>query len=116
MLSIIIAVIHIIALQLKLYVYLWWLDTVVHILAGIAVVWALVVVGNKAQLSPRARMILIVGGVASTIVLWEIFEYYAGVVALRGYWNDTFSDVWWGMVGALGGWWYAKQYDIEASF
>ncbi|CAN5759976.1 hypothetical protein BH11PAT2_BH11PAT2_02700 [soil metagenome] len=86
---------HLYALSTYFYWHHRWFDIPMHILGGIAIGSFLL-----AFFSVK-RAWLYFAAMLSITVLWEVFEYYAGIS--RGqpdYWFDTIKDIADGMIGA----------------
>ncbi|MEO6536755.1 MAG: hypothetical protein ABIT47_03590 [Candidatus Paceibacterota bacterium] len=86
---------HLYALSTYFYWHHRWFDIPMHILGGVAIGSFLLAFFNTQRTFFYFACMLIV------TVVWEIFEYYAGIS--RGqpdYWFDTIKDIVDGMIGA----------------
>ena len=113
-LIVIIAIIHITAYYFHLYLELWWIDMMMHFLGGAWVaafiLWAIFFsgffnlkssVGTVENKNTLLEFLLIAFVTVLFIgVVWELFEFKAGLsffspitLSVKGYWQDTISDV-----------------------
>lgn len=102
-----IAVLHFVSVNLYLYWFYWWLDTVMHLLGGawaaLAVLWFFNYFSFYKKLSLNRRIFFVFFFVLHVVFLWELLELGVGYVDPsigRDYWIGTFVDV---IAGALGG-------------
>ena len=103
----ILLVFHLIALAFYFYWTLWWFDIMMHFLGGIIggfiTIWFLfdsdifythVPSGKETALLAFAVVLMVA-------VLWEVFEYKAGLTGSEPrYISDVFSDLAFGTLGA----------------
>ncbi len=107
-LIVVIAILHITAINFYLYWDFWWLDLIIHFLGGfwiaLLVLWFISFSGYSAY-RPRfygyditwALSILASLGIA---ILWEVFEFQTGITVMSSrYWGDTLSDIFMGLTG-----------------
>lgn len=107
-LTILLYVLHLLAVEFYLYWYYWWFDYIMHFLAGLAcglaVYWVLFGSGwwrrqaDKVVLPTLSVLIsLIIAG-----AWWEIFEYVNGITdSHEGYRLDVIHDLIMDSLGAL---------------
>lgn len=98
------AVIHLVALKLSLYWYFFWFDIPMHVFGG-----AIIALGfftlRDLKLFPNkhltfVKVLLLVFCVA---LMWEAFEFFAGVPIIDDFVVDTLTDMSMGLLGgALG--------------
>lgn len=96
-----IALLHILALNLYLYFYFWWLDLFIHFLGGawvaLACLWLLFISGKISWDRRHSRAAFIAAIMTSFIIGlgWEAFEYWSGLifVSVADYARDTVSDL-----------------------
>jgi uncharacterized membrane protein YoaK (UPF0700 family) len=98
------AMLHIVGIQLFLYWHFWWFDILIHGFGG-----AIVALGFFAlrdlKLFPN-RSVTLIRILALTFVIalvWEAFEYLAGVPVETTFVTDTITDLLMGIVGAVAG-------------
>lgn len=102
-----IAVLHITAMELYWYWHFLWLDILMHFLGGLWVAlasfWILGVFNGHASYIQNKKQ-AIVFGVASALFIglfWEVFEYVTDIaVTSEAYWPDTILDM---IMDGLGG-------------
>ena len=93
-------ILHVTALNYKLYFYIPWLDMVAHTLGGICV--ALAVVGILRYKGIAHSPLLIAVAVLGVGIGWELFEYGIGAVRDEpGYAVDTMSDILMDLIGGV---------------
>ncbi len=108
------AFVHVVALQLFLYWHLWWFDIPMHILGGAVVALGAFVLRDLRMypLTGIARSfwqsLALVGFV---MVVWELFELWAGIPITAAYPLDTMIDVSVGFVGGVVGYYVAISLD-----
>ena len=103
---VVIAILHISALELSLYWVFWWFDILVHFLGGLFVVlfalWFFFE-SKYVRLSKSIKHVVIVSG--GSIILvgggWEIFELLAGVPIEENFVLDTAIDLSMDVLGAI---------------
>jgi hypothetical protein len=103
----VILLLHLIAVTLFLYSYVWWYDIPQHLLGGFATgLFSLWIFSPKTQTgvgkmtSLRIMTIALVGAITVGGV-WEFFEYYAGITqnTIGSYPLDTAKDLTMDVVG-----------------
>ena len=114
-----IAVVHFLSVSFYLYWQFWWLDIVMHLIAGFWVtsfiLWSLFFLGVwKDPLQKSA--IYLYSSIIFTILIalgWEIFEVKISLTFVKGsfYLIDAFSDVLTTAIGSfLASWWLKKAF------
>src|SRR3989344_1687660 len=92
---------------LHLYWTNWWIDSVVHFMAGVTVGMTVILVWNYYyKLIPRVPKSILIG------LVWELYELYFGLETfLSGnqYYIDTVSDFLQDICGAVFGGLYAHR-------
>lgn len=99
--SSVLAVAHILALELYLYWHYPWFDLVTHFLGGvtIALLWQwFCLVCDSGQVIGKDILVTL-GVVLVVAVGWEVFELAIGRPVLEDFWTDTILD----LVLGLGG-------------
>lgn len=99
------AVLHIVALELFLYWRFWWFDIPMHFFGGSVVSLGLFTLRDLRLLVPE-RWIKILPIVLATLAIalsWEVFEIYIGVPIEANYVVDTLTDLSMGILGAVVG-------------
>lgn len=95
------AVIHVIAIELYLYWHFFWFDIFMHLFGGAVVALGL---HTLADLRIIKRVYLKTGTVLFLVfliaLLWELFEFSAGVPIESDFILDTTSDLLIGLCGA----------------
>jgi hypothetical protein len=108
----ILAVVHMVALELFLYWRYLWLDVPVHILGGIVVVLGAYTF-NELKLPLAHFLVANVWHTFTFVVVvmigWEIFEVWAGNTVFGNYFFDTALDLAAGFTGGLVGYLLAKR-------
>ena len=111
----ILALVHIVSLELFLYWRYLWLDVPVHVLCGIVVVLGAYTF-NELKL-PWSHFLVTnfwntLTFVVTIMLAWEIFEVWAGIPILDNYIFDTTLDLISGFTGGLIGYLLAKRMQI----
>lgn len=101
--SSILAITHVLALELFLYWRYWWLDIPVHFLGGIVAGLGLYVLRDLRVLdrSFSISLIKVLACVFVVAVAWEVFEYSIGYPVIEFFWSDTLIDLAMGLLGGL---------------
>mgnify|MGYP006914907401 FL=1 len=99
------AVIHVIALELFLYWSISWFDIPVHFLGGSVVALGLFTLHDLRIYvkSRHLRPVPVVFIVLLVALAWEVFEIAAGVPIEANYVIDTLTDISMGILGGLVG-------------
>ncbi len=101
-------ILHLTALSNFWYWKYWWFDNLLHFLGGFSISLIAIFYGHRfghIKISGRS-FFLFIGVFVSFVaaILWEIFEYKAGLVfSTQSYPFDTFLDVLMGLMGSLCG-------------
>ncbi|MDD5050372.1 MAG: hypothetical protein PHV93_01340 [Candidatus Pacebacteria bacterium] len=102
------ALLHIFAIAFSVYWTLVWFDSVVHGFGGMALGFFALWLGTPSRetyVSPFSfqMFFLVLGGTLCVGLLWEFFEYSAGITSLlsRNYVPDTLGDLAMDVVGGL---------------
>jgi len=99
-------VVHIVSLELYLYWRFPWLDIPMHLLGGVAVALALLLLLQWMPRMPRRYLALfpIVMGVLVVGLVWEVFEIWAGIPLIEpGFERDMLLDICMDIVGGAVG-------------
>ncbi|MCD5382426.1 MAG: hypothetical protein LR017_03925 [Candidatus Pacebacteria bacterium] len=99
-------VVHIVSLELYLYWRFPWLDIPMHLLGGVAVALALLLLLQWIPRMPRRYLALfpIVMGVLVVGLVWEVFEIWAGIPLIEpGFERDMLLDICMDIVGGAVG-------------
>jgi hypothetical protein len=106
-LIILIATMHILAMELYWYWQFLWLDILMHFLGGLWVAlasfWILGIFKNHTSYIQSKKQAIIFALVSALFigVLWEVFEYISDIaVTSEAYWPDTTLDL---IMDSLGG-------------
>lgn len=105
-LGLIIALLHVAAINFFLYWELWWADIVMHFLGGFWVAllgfWLLAFFNRIEEFSKK--QVLVVSIIFTLVIglLWEIFEAGAGLSFVGAdRWADTITDLLFDIIGGL---------------
>ena len=100
--SLVLLIFHYIGIQ---YFYYWsisWYDTVAHLLGGVILGLSITIFSKAKNLSEKSLIIYGAGFALLVAILWEIFEYRAGITSASSkYALDTTLDILLGLIGAL---------------
>ena len=98
-LIVILAILHLIALEFYFYWTIWWYDIMMHTLAGfsggLAVLWFLRNLKNYTAMLLAILSVLVVG------IAYEVFEYIFDIMPPGIYWQDTTLDLICDGIGAI---------------
>jgi hypothetical protein len=109
-LSFVLALLHLTFTKLSIYWSVWWADNLVHFVGGIVVAligfWILYFSQKKIPASKTKSFVTIVAFVILIGILWEVFEYKAGIVqaSIETYKLDTLHDLFSDLCGGIVGW------------
>lgn len=113
-LIIIIALLHIVALEFHLYWLFWWFDMLTHFLGGLWVslisIWFVFFSGIESFKLVRNKKNVFFTAIISVIiigVLWEAFEFFSDFPTEINYYKDTAIDIVMDIFGSLVGFLYA---------
>jgi len=103
------AVLHLVAMELYFYWTVWWFDNLIHFLAGLAggmtALWAFYNSGIFFKHSPRLWEIIIISLSCIFVVgvAWEYFEFVYGLTEVDAshYISDTFLDLTMDLLGSV---------------
>ncbi|OHB18083.1 MAG: hypothetical protein A2544_00615 [Candidatus Zambryskibacteria bacterium RIFOXYD2_FULL_43_10] len=96
---VVIGALHFIAEAFYLYWTIWWLDIIVHLLAGFS--GGLVIAWFFGPTSTLKSAMLILVGMLIIGIAWEVFEYILNLIQPIHYWQDTVLDLVADMMGAI---------------
>ena len=103
-LAALIGYLQVISIERDLYWTIWWMDILLHFLAGFFIVYAALLLNfsiygwrgiEASDLKKMFFIILFIG------VGWEIFEYVNKMIDPENYWQDTFTDLVMDFLGAF---------------
>lgn len=108
----ILAVVHVLAIELYLYWRYPWMDWPMHFLGGIVVVLAIFTVASlRDWVSDHwLRFLSVMSMVATVAVAWEIYEVIIGTPRASNYALDTSVDLLLGLVGGAVGFYIARRF------
>ncbi len=107
LLSALIAVLHLSALEYTLYFIYPWFDILLHFLGGVLIALIflpLYIFLNKKNKKFRSKMFLILLSVSFAGIIgvfWEIFEFCAGIVPTQNYALDMSLDIFMDIIGGI---------------
>ena len=96
---VVIGALHFIAEAFYLYWTIWWLDIIVHLLAGFS--GGLVIAWFFGPTSTLKSTMLILAGMLIIGIAWEVLEYILNLIQPIHYWQDTIFDLIADMAGAI---------------
>lgn len=114
-----IAILHILAIELYFYWALWWFDVLIHFLGGLwiglSVLWFVFLSGyvTRFQLQYTNALILTLLSIIVVAVGWEVFEFFVENPLEENYVFDTITDLIMGTLGALSGYGYVVWKHIK---
>ncbi|MFM2381505.1 MAG: hypothetical protein RLZZ76_272 [Candidatus Parcubacteria bacterium] len=95
------AVLHVIAIELYLYWHFFWFDIFMHFFGGTVVALGVHTLADlRIVKSSRLVTSVVVGAVFLVAVVWEVFELSAGVPVESDFILDTTTDLLVGLCGA----------------
>ena len=117
--GLIIAILHLLAINFFLYWDLVWFDLLMHFLGGVWVAllgfWIMAFFTHTEEFSTRDIIYVSIFFTLGIGILWEVFEAGAGVSFVgKDMWGDTFSDLALYILGGLvSGFYISKRYSIN---
>ena len=104
--GLIIAFLHLVAINFFLYWDLAWFDLMMHFLGGVWVsllgFWIMAFLTRTKEFSIKSIIYIAVFFTVGIGILWELFEAGAGISFVgKDMWGDTFSDLALDIVGGL---------------
>lgn len=101
--SSVLAITHIIALELFLYWHFWWMDIPMHFLGGsVAALGVFATFAFRAPLPKRLmRIVPVLSFVLIVALSWEVYEVSIGIPIDENFVKDTALDL---CMGMIGGW------------
>lgn len=116
--AILVAALHLLALEYYLYWTLWWFDMLLHLLGGVWVSFTtfwLLYIARLVPHIPQHVFSMVIAFVVATLIVgvgWEVVEHSAGVIERPSYGRDTTIDIIMDVVGAL----LAALYILKSQF
>ena len=101
--SSIFAAVHNFAVVTSLYWYYSWFDMIMHFWGGILVVLGVYAICSLKHVPLKPTTLIIFSTLAITMLLWEIFEWKAGLFDPQTHLFDTTKDIIVGLIGGLVG-------------
>ena len=112
-LSFIVAVAHVVALNFYFYWTFWWFDLSVHFLGGLWValtsLWISLFIYSEKELDRRKTFFIVFTAIVVVGGLWEAFEYFAGISPGDNFIMDTTTDILMDLLGASAGLLYFRK-------
>ena len=112
-LSFIVAVAHVVALNFYFYWTFWWFDLSVHFLGGLWValtsLWIYLFIYSEKELDRRKTFFIVFTAIVVVGGLWEAFEYFAGISPGDNFIMDTTTDILMDLLGASAGLLYFRK-------
>lgn len=110
---ILVAVVHVIALELYLYWRFPWFDVPMHVLGGLcaALGYSILPFIGLRKKGQYETVLWYLGTVLAIGIAWEVFEYVAGISLVREthFVLDTTLDMCMDLIGGLIGYWVARS-------
>ena len=97
------AAVHNFAVVTSLYWYYSWFDMIMHFWGGILVVLGVYAICSLKHVPLKPTTLIIFSTLAITMLLWEIFEWKAGLFDPQTHLFDTTKDIIVGLIGGLVG-------------
>ncbi|MEY2665351.1 MAG: hypothetical protein RLZZ480_456 [Candidatus Parcubacteria bacterium] len=94
------ATVHNLAIATSLYWYYPWFDIPMHFWGGILVVLGVYALCSLKHVPLKPTSLIIFSTLGALMVIWEIFEWQAGLFDPHTYLFDTAKDI---AVGSIGG-------------
>ena len=101
--SSIFAAVHNFAVVTSLYWYYSWFDIIMHFWGGILVVLGVYAICSLKHVPLKPTTLIIFSTLTITMLLWEIFEWKAGLFDPQTHLFDTTKDIIVGLIGGLVG-------------
>jgi hypothetical protein len=98
--AILFALVHFFALELSLYWHYWWFDIVMHFWGGTLIALGVMALTSFRRVTIRPTYWLVFTITFVMVIVWEIFEWQAGIVDPVQEWQDTFLDMALGFAGS----------------
>lgn len=92
---------HQVAVQVSLYWYYWWFDSMMHFWGGTLIGLGIHALSTLPHLRIKASTRLILLVLATATISWEVFEWYFGIWGTHNYIFDTSKDIALGFSGGL---------------
>lgn len=106
----VLAALHNLAIWLYLYWRLPWLDIPMHALGGVVVALGVYTLRDLRVLPMTWLSTFVVLGIVCVVaIVWEMFEFYAGVPFAADYYPDTALDIVMGLAGGFIGHYMGKK-------
>jgi hypothetical protein len=95
------AFVHFLAVEMSLYWYYWWFDILMHFWGGLLIALGVVVLSTFRKLSIKPTFGTVVLIALGFVIVWELFEWQAGLYAYGFDVYDTALDMFLGVTGAI---------------
>ncbi|MDO8729346.1 MAG: hypothetical protein Q7K26_05715 [bacterium] len=112
-LIIVLGTLHFIAETFYLYWTFWWLDIMMHLLAGFS--GALVVLWFLGPFNIVRLLTITLVCLFIVAIAWEIFEYVYDLTQSTNYWQDTILDLIADGIGAFLAYFYVSEQTPKSS-
>jgi len=104
---------HAFAVAASLYWYYWWFDVVMHFWGGILITMGLYSLATFSRFTFKPNLTVLLGVLLFVTLLWEAFEFVAGLWQPETYVTDTLQDIILGFGGGLLAYVFLRNYRIE---
>lgn len=94
-------ILHLVAVSLRLYWTIWWVDVVFHFWGGVIVGSAAVSILMRRSDTIKRSASIVMSVVLSVAVLWEVKEFLNQTYYTNHYVLDTIADICMGLAGGL---------------
>jgi len=92
---------HLFAMYASLYWYYSWFDIVMHFSGGVLIGVGLHALGTFSRIKKRPNRLVVFGVALLFVIVWEIFEWFAGLYDPATHLIDTLHDIFNGLAGAF---------------
>ena len=104
---------HAFAVYASLYWYHWWFDVVMHFWGGVLIALGLYALSTFSRWQFRPTLTMLLWTLLAVTLLWEAFEFWAGLWQPATYLADTIQDILVGFGGGLVAYLVLRRYTIE---
>jgi hypothetical protein len=95
------AAVHLIATAGSLYWYYWWLDLFMHFWGGILIGLGVHALSKLKSVPISPTLLVTIVVLITTVIAWELFEWFTGLYNPISYMMDTIQDLSLGLGGGL---------------
>jgi hypothetical protein len=103
------SLVHVFALETSLYWHYWWFDILMHFWGGLLIALGVVSLTSFRRVTFRPTYKLVFVVTTIMVLLWEVFEWQAGIIDPWLEWPDTLLDIVLGFAGSTLGFLLLKK-------